>query len=136
VLPGVLLGSLILIAFQVARVGTFALFQVLLPILFTLLSVVGGRHMLERRRRMLEIGAAGQRGLDRAGQHVRYQFLGGAAAPELARQSAANRMRVDDETRGEQELAESLEARIEAELEAAAEALEARLEGREPRRRG
>jgi hypothetical protein len=136
VLPGVFLGIFILIAFQVAKVATFALFQLLLPILFTLLTVVGGRRMLERSRRMSEIGRAGRRGLDRAGQHIRHQFLGGAQPPELAEQQGPERVRVDvdgDDGQSAEAEAESIEARIEAELEAAAEALEARLEGRDRR---
>ena len=87
---------------------------------------------------MTEIGQAGQRGLDRAGQHIRHQFLRGAEPPELAEQRTAERVRVADEPEVESEpeaTAQSLEDRIEAELEAAAEALEARLEGRERRRR-
>jgi hypothetical protein len=140
VFPGIFLGLSILIALQIAKVATFALFQVLLPILFTLLTVVGGRSMYQRGRRMIEIGQAGRRGLDRAGEHIRHQFLGGAEPPELAQSNtAAQRLRVDDEAERASQQTEaetaSLEARIEAELEAAAEALEARLEGRERRRR-
>jgi hypothetical protein len=85
---------------------------------------------------MSEIGRAGQRGLVRAGQHIRHQFLGGAEPPELAEQWGPERLRVDadgDEGRVAEAEAESIEARIEAELEAAAEALEARLEGRDRR---
>ncbi|HVJ21214.1 MAG TPA: serine/threonine-protein kinase [Polyangiaceae bacterium] len=80
--PGVVLGTFLLIVFQIARVATFALFQVLLPTLFTLLTVVGGRNMHQRGRRMIEIGKAGQRGLTRAGEHIRYQFMGGPAPAE------------------------------------------------------
>ncbi|HKY40865.1 MAG TPA: serine/threonine-protein kinase [Polyangiaceae bacterium] len=138
VLPGMFLAAFILIAFQVAKLATFALFQVLLPILFTLLTVVAGRAMYQRGRRMIEIGQAGQSGLDRAAQHIRYQFLGGAEPPELAEQRANKRVRIADEPDIEPEpeaTAQSIEARIEAELEAAAEALEARLEGRDPSQR-
>jgi hypothetical protein len=140
VLPGLFIGTLILVAFQVAKLCTFALFQVLLPTLFTLLTVLGGRRMYERGRRMIEIGQRGQRGLNRASQHVRHQFLGGAEPPALAEQPAAQRERVrvdaDVETAQAAEAeGETLEARIEAELEAAAEALEARLEGRNRRGR-
>jgi hypothetical protein len=135
VVPGLFLGLFILVALQVAKVATFALFQVLLPILFTLLTVVGGRAMYQRGRRMIEIGQAGQRGLTRAGQHIRHQFLGGAAPPELAGQQPSQRLRVETEAESAQnaESEESFEARLEAELEAAAEALEARLEGRDRR---
>jgi hypothetical protein len=69
--PAIVLGIFILIALQVARIATFALFQVLLPTLFTFLASPG------RRQRMLEIGQAGQRGLRTAREHIRYQFLGG-----------------------------------------------------------
>ena len=64
---------LILLALRVASVATFALFQVLLPILFTFIPIAG------RRERMLRIGEAGQRGLGVARAHIRHQFLGGPA---------------------------------------------------------
>jgi hypothetical protein len=77
--PGLVLGIVILFALRIASVATFALFSVLLPLLFTLLQVPG------RRQRMLEIGQAGQRGLARAREHIRYQFMGGPIPPELER---------------------------------------------------
>jgi Protein kinase domain len=77
--PGIVLGVVILVALRIASVATFALFGVLLPLLFTIIAVPG------RRERMLEIGHAGQRGLARARQHIRYQFLGGPLPPELER---------------------------------------------------
>jgi hypothetical protein len=76
--PGRVLGVVVLAALGVASAATFALFQVLLPLLFTLL------HAPERRQRLFEIGQAGQRGLSRAREHVRYQFLGGPIPSELA----------------------------------------------------
>lgn len=138
--PAVFVGVLILLALRVASFGTFALFQVFLPALFTVLSVFGGRAMYQRGRRMIDVGEAGQRGLARARQHVRHHFLGGAEPDELdavppeeghddVEQDAAPvesptpRQRVSLEA----EL-ERLEADIEAELEAA-------LEGRGRRRR-
>jgi len=69
--PGRVLAFVILIALQLAGIATFALFQVLLPVLFTFI------YLPDRRRRMLEIGRAGHRGLERAREHIRYQFLGG-----------------------------------------------------------
>jgi hypothetical protein len=142
VLPGVLLGTLLLFAFLVARVATFALFQVLLPTLFTILSVAGGRHLYRRGRRLSEIGQSGQRGLDRAAQHVRYLFLGGSEPAWLAAGRERVRISSDDEDEDEDARAAhraaaetSLEARIEAELEAAAAALEDRIEGRSRRKR-
>jgi len=71
--PGIVLGLVILIALQIASIATFALFQVLLPTLFTFIPVPG------RRQRMLQIGQAGQRGLRTASEHIRHQFLGGPA---------------------------------------------------------
>ncbi len=75
--PAILLGVVILLALRVASVATFALFSVLLPLLFTIIAVPG------RRERMLEIGEAGQRGLARAREHIRYQFLGGPLPHEV-----------------------------------------------------
>ena len=69
--PGIVLGIVILLALRVASIATFALFQVLLPTLFAFIAIPG------RRRRMLEIGQAGQRGLRVASEHIRHQFLGG-----------------------------------------------------------
>jgi hypothetical protein len=83
VLPARVLGGLLLLALLLARLGTFALFQVLLPTLFTLLTLVGGKRMYQRGRRMIEIGRAGDQGLERAGQHIRHHFLGGQAPVEL-----------------------------------------------------
>jgi len=77
VLPRLLLGTIILLALSVASVATFALFQVLLPILFTLLG------NLNRRQRMLDIGQAGERGLSLAREHIRYKFLDGPMPADL-----------------------------------------------------
>jgi Protein kinase domain len=77
VVPRQLLGTIILLALDIASVATFALFQVLLPILFTLL------YNRNRRQRMLEIGQTGQRGLRLAREHIRYKFLGGPMPAEL-----------------------------------------------------
>jgi len=74
------LAAVILIALHVASIATFALFQVLLPLLFTFI------HIPARRARMFEIGRAGQRGLERAREHIRYQFMGGPAPSGLASQ--------------------------------------------------
>jgi len=76
--PGRVLAAVVLIALHIAGVATFALFQVLLPLLFTFLPNP------RRRQRMLEIGRAGQRGLERAREHVKYQFLGGPTPSDLA----------------------------------------------------
>lgn len=75
--PGLVLGIVLLVALHVASVATFALFSVLLPLLFTILS------MPRRRERMLEIGRTGQRGLTKAREHIRYQFLGGPTPSDL-----------------------------------------------------
>jgi alkanesulfonate monooxygenase SsuD/methylene tetrahydromethanopterin reductase-like flavin-dependent oxidoreductase (luciferase family) len=64
-------------ALRIASVATFALFGVLLPILFTLI------YIPRTRQRMLEINGAGQRGLGRAREHIRYQFMGGHMPAEL-----------------------------------------------------
>ncbi|RYZ02249.1 MAG: serine/threonine protein kinase [Myxococcales bacterium] len=77
--PGILVGVVVLVALRIASVATFALFSVLLPLLFTIIAVPG------RRERMQEIGRAGQRGLSRARQHIRYQFLGGPVPDEVRR---------------------------------------------------
>jgi hypothetical protein len=77
VLPGRALSLLILLALNIASVATFALFQVLLPTLFTFVPVAG------RRQRMLEIGRAGEQGLRRAREYIRYHFAGGAMPAEL-----------------------------------------------------
>ncbi len=80
---GIVLGMVVLLAFRVASLATFALFQVLLPILFTLLSVFAGRSLHERGRHMIEMGQRGQRGLQHAAQHIRHQLMGGPAPAEL-----------------------------------------------------
>jgi hypothetical protein len=77
--PGIALAAFILFALRIAGVATFALFGVLLPILFTLI------HIPRTRQRMREINDAGQRGLARARQHIRYRFAGGEIPPELER---------------------------------------------------
>jgi hypothetical protein len=77
--PGIALGVFILFALRIAGAATFALFGVLLPLLFTLI------YIPRTRQRMLEINQSGQRGLGRAREHIRYQFLGGSIPPELER---------------------------------------------------
>jgi hypothetical protein len=114
--PGIVLGLLVLLAFRVASIATFALFQVLLPILFALLSVVGGPAMRRRAQRMVEIGQQGQDGLRRAGEHIRHQFLGGPEPAALKARPAPPRARVAAEA-PEPELDEELAA-AEAEIEA------------------
>jgi hypothetical protein len=112
--PGIVLGLFILIALRLAAVATFALFQLLLPVLFTLLG------MPERRRRMIEVGHQGQQGLHRAGEHIRHQFLGGPERAAVMSRGPAARARVADQAPPaslEDELAEA-EAEIEAELAA------------------
>lgn len=120
--PGVVLGVVIQVALGVASVATFALFQVLLPLLFTLLSVPGGRRMLQRRRRMVEIGKAGRRGLDRASQHVHHLLMGGPepsdVPPPITARPAAERSRVsadDIEAEIEDAIERELEARLDPE---------------------
>jgi hypothetical protein len=123
--PGIVLGIVIQVALRVASLSTFALFQILLPLLFTLLSVLVGRHMLERRRRMIEIGKAGRHAIERARQHIHYQLMGGPEPTELPPAAARpvaprSRVSVDD---------------IEAEIEAAIEdQLEARFDPERRRR--
>ncbi len=130
--PGIVLGVFLLLAFRIASVATFALFQVLLPTLFTLLGVVGGRSMYQRGRRMIEIGQTGQRGLERAGQHIRHQLMGGpepAALPEAEPRAPKARIRVADGS------AADAEAEIEQEIEEHIERKLAELESRFERRR-
>jgi hypothetical protein len=120
--PGMVLGMVLLLALRVASVATFALFSVLLPLLFTIVAVPG------RRQRMLEIGRAGQRGLARAREHVRYQFLGGPTPSGVA-----SFMRAAQEQRAAHEDARprarvSIDAEAE-ELELEAERLAAEAEG-------
>jgi hypothetical protein len=113
--PGIVLGLFIQVALRVASLSTFALFQVLLPLLFTLLSLLVGDRMLERRRRMIEIGRTGRRAIERARQHVRYQLMGGSEPSELTPATTApaprSRVSVDD-------VQAEIEAAIEQELEA------------------
>jgi hypothetical protein len=118
--PGILLGIAILLAFRVASLATFALFQVLLPTLFALLGVFGGRRMYERGRRMIEVGRSGQRGLERARQHVRHQFLGGPEPvdpaelrAEVADPAARARVRIDADDPDAEELEAEAEERAE-----------------------
>jgi len=106
--PAIVLGILILFALQIASIATFALFQVLLPMLFTFIPARG------RRERMLQIGHAGQRGLRTASAHIRHHFLGGPVAAQAATLEAQA-----------EALAATLEAQAE-ELEARAHDLAAR----------
>jgi len=90
--PGVALGTVILLALHLAGVATFALFGILLPLLFRFIDAP------HRRRRMLEISEAGQSGLARARRHVRYQLMGGPKPDELDRSPTdtfRHRVRVD-----------------------------------------
>lgn len=141
--PGILLGIVILLALRVASVATFALFQVLLPLLFTFLPIAG------RRERMLQIGQAGQQGLRTASEHIRYHFLGGPTptgmqtfqgdvettgteAPE-AEPAARPRQRVSLEDAAD-DLADRIETKAD-DLEAEIEALAAKAEAAAHRQR-
>jgi len=127
--PGIFLGIVILVALQLASIATFALFQVLLPTLFTFIAIPG------RRQRMLEIGQAGQRGLRTASEHIRHQFLGGptpadfeAYADEPVAQTANEPNVEATPHRPPQRVA--IDA-IADELDAEAEAFEAKIEERQ-----
>jgi hypothetical protein len=125
--PGIFLGIVVLVALQLASIATFALFQVLLPMLFTFIPIAG------RRQRMFEIGQAGQRGLRTASEHIRHQFLGGPTpagfeAPADA-PDAANAPEVGSAAPERQRQRVSIDA-IADELEAQAEAFEAKIEER------
>lgn len=75
--PAIVLGLVILIALRVASIATFALFGVLLPLLFTVI------YNPRRRQHMIELGRAGQRGIAKAREHIRYKLMGGPIPPEL-----------------------------------------------------
>jgi Protein kinase domain len=121
--PGIVLGIVILVALQVARLATFALFQVLLPILFMFVP--------DRRRRMLAIGQLGQSRLHTASEHIRYQFMGGPTPAGFVLPSQPSpRTRISVETEAE-ELAAETQAATQAEelaAEAQAEELETQAE--------
>ena len=119
--PGIILGILILVALRIASIATFALFQVLLPTLFTFIAIPG------RRRRMLEIGQAGQRGLRVASEHIRHQFLGGPS-PAGFEARVAEAANVDPTSERPRQRV-SIDA-VADELEADAEAFEAKIEER------
>jgi hypothetical protein len=127
--PGIFLGIFILIALQVASIATFALFQVLLPTLFTFLASP------MRRQRMLEIGQAGQRGLRTAREHIRYQFLGGPTPAGFDGRVDEPVAQADDPAPHAASTPERPRQRISIdavtdEIEAEAEAFEAKLEER------
>jgi hypothetical protein len=141
--PGIFLGIVILLALRVASVATFALFQVLLPLLFTFLPIPG------RRERMLQIGQAGQSGLHAAREHIRYHFLGGPAPTgaqafqgdietsgtetSAADATAAPRQRISIEDAA-LDFADRIETKAD-DLEAEIEALAAKAEAAAPRQR-
>lgn len=143
--PGIFLGIFILLALRVASVATFALFQLLLPLLFTFLPVPG------RRERMLQIGQAGQQGLRTASEHIRYHFLGGPTPTGMQafqgdiETSGADVSDVDNEAAPAprqrvslEDAADDLADRIETkadDLEAEIEALAAKAEAAAPRQR-
>jgi hypothetical protein len=72
----VILGLLLLIVFRIAMIATWALFGLVLPLLFRILSMFNPR-LLRVAGRMHQIAERGAHGLERAGEHIRYQFLGG-----------------------------------------------------------
>jgi hypothetical protein len=123
--PAVLLGIFLQLGLRVAMVATFALFRILLPLLFTLLAVLAGPRMYERRHRMIELGKAGQQGLERATEHIRYQLMAGPepAVTSFSEPSPPPRQRVS---------ADAIEAEIEAAIESE---LEARFDPERRRRR-
>ena len=141
--PGIFLGIVILLALRVASVATFALFQVLLPLLFTFLPIPG------RRERMLQIGQAGQQGLRTANEHIRYHFLGGPTPTGMQTFQGDVETTGTEATQGEpdarprqrvslEDAADDIADRIETkadDLEAEIEALAAKAEAHAPRQR-
>ena len=73
--PGAPLGPLIVVivtlSLLVARLATFGLFRVALPVLLTLLALFFGGSLKAAARRCIEVGLAGEDGLRRASRRVR-----------------------------------------------------------------
>ncbi len=71
-----LLISVVVFGLLLARLGTWALFRVFLPILLSILSIFFGRSLQRAAWRCREIGVEGERGLQHAMQAVRGRILG------------------------------------------------------------
>jgi tRNA A-37 threonylcarbamoyl transferase component Bud32 len=68
---GPLLVVLVTLSLLVARLATFGLFRVALPVLLTLLALFFGGSLKNAARRCIEVGLAGEDGLRRAARRVR-----------------------------------------------------------------
>ncbi len=77
-----------LLGLMVARLATFGLFRLLLPVALTLLSVVLGSRLRRAARACDELGVRGQRSLRRAARLVREQADEAAAGRHAARRRA------------------------------------------------
>lgn len=84
---------LILLALQVAKLATWALFGVLLPVLFNVLSIFFGRGLQRTALTMSAVGRRGRSALGRASRRVVERSDGVAARRHRVRQS--RRVRVD-----------------------------------------
>ena len=85
--------SAVLIALAVARLAVWAMFQVFLPTLLTLLSIVMGRGLRRVAHVLSEVGSEGRSGLRRAGALVREKSAEAVARRYAA--SAGERVRVE-----------------------------------------
>nr|MDQ2645740.1 hypothetical protein [Myxococcota bacterium] len=68
---GPLLVVIVTLSLLVARLATFGLFRVALPVLLTLLALFFGGSLKNAARRCIEVGLAGEDGLRRAARRVR-----------------------------------------------------------------
>jgi serine/threonine protein kinase len=85
----------VLIALTVASMATWALFELFLPLLLTLLSIAFGPRLRRAALACRDVGRRGRAGLSRAGRSVRDRADGAAARRHATR--AAERVRVTND---------------------------------------
>jgi hypothetical protein len=107
----------ILLAFEVAKLAIWGLFNFFLPTLLSLLSIFFGKSLKHAARTIDSLGSRGRAGVNRAGRHVQARADQSAAARHSARER--RRVRVGEQRqRVGPDQGEHAEAEAEAEAEA------------------
>lgn len=90
--------SIVVLALTFARIATWALFRVFLPVLLSFLSVFFGRGLRRAAWRCRDVGIAGDRGLLHAIEAVRGRVLGTDSEVEVEARDARESAQENDDT--------------------------------------
>jgi serine/threonine protein kinase len=125
VLANPALVTLVLIALSIARLAVWTLFEFLLPVWLTLISIVAGRGPRRAAAHLARVGQEGRQGLRRASQRVRERaeevaarrYAARVSDPRIRIEATTPRARIDDELE-EQDIDREIDDEIIEDLEA------------------